>query len=107
MRFESFHQELKRTAYSTKCKINVLETLMIKNNLKISNFILNYDQISNSPTGHGIAKKVSPELKRFYNFRSQGLVEFDSYVYHKNMRIMPEMVLKYSTKFIIIDVILM
>lgn len=68
IRFESFHQPQKKTAYNTKCKINLIETICKKNQIQMANSLLNFEEIFNKKITYKTKQYIEKNLLLKYKF---------------------------------------
>lgn len=85
LRYESKHQEFKKTMASTTSRKNILQTMAIKHQYNFSNLILNYNELAEIIYEFGplkIKKDFFFQLK--YNFKREETIEikFHSFVKH-------------------------
>ncbi|XP_055855364.1 uncharacterized protein LOC129918693 [Episyrphus balteatus] len=70
MRFEAKHQTFKKCGYISNNRINILKTMNVKHQYKISNLILNYNELCLNFYNHGQTFQLkSAEFFKF-NFKS-------------------------------------
>lgn len=98
LRFESGHQVPKRTASSSRCKINILETITKKVSYEYSNMLLNSREYMDVAITFGkkliLNKHEKEDIRKIFNF--YGINDFNCFskieVNHKVLK--PEMVVK-------------
>lgn len=98
LRFESGHQVPKRTASSSKCKINILETITKKVSYEYSNMFLNSREYTEVSIAFGkkliLNKNEKEDIRKTFNF--YGINDFNCFskIEVDNKILKPEMVVK-------------
>lgn len=92
MRYEAFHQNFKKTAYNTKCKKNIILTMSVKNSIKIANFILNYDEITQNLIQNGPLKRLKKCDIQRYNVTFTETAFSTKFIKYNGRNIKPGMV---------------
>lgn len=70
MRFESKHQTFKKCSHVSNNRVNILKTMHIKHQLKISNLILNYQEFCDNSVTHGSCHYLDKSEFLKYNLKS-------------------------------------
>lgn len=98
MRFEQAHQVPKKTIASTKCTINILETMVKKTNFKFSDLLMNFSEKTD------IAFRLGPRIlhpddeiniiKNTFNFYCSNDLYFYKYLIFNSLVVEPDLVIK-------------
>lgn len=98
LRFESGHQTPKKTVVSTRCSINILQTIIKKLSFQYSHMILNFKELSSIETQFGkkiiLLKDVKDSIKQTFNFNCIRDFYCISYIDFNHKKIKPGMALK-------------
>lgn len=105
MRFESFHQLFKRSAYTTKCKQNIIETLAVKHSIQISNIILNFNNLTEHSVKCGKKQEIDSEIKRKYNFQCSETAYAVNFVHYNHYFLKKKSVIRIYNQLAVVDFI--
>lgn len=98
MRFEQAHQLPKKTAASTKCSKNILETMVKKINFKYSYLLMNFSEKTNIEFKLGPKEAMTTEeifvLKNTYNFTCLNEFSLHKYLKFNELIIKNDLVIK-------------
>lgn len=97
-RFESFHLGPKEVAYNSNNRINLLETISIKQQIKIANNLINLDEIFENSfkifPGQTIQVPNIEEIKKIYKIECNIEFEEVSYLKYNNFKFIPHLVVE-------------
>ena len=85
MRFESMHKILKGICNSSNNKVNILKTIFIKYQIKLLDFLINYEDILKEKIKIGTLKTVHKSYLEKYSIYSDIPLEIASYIQYEHI----------------------